>query len=151
MFHWSQPSIACRQWLQSYASDHRHPTNHLIHCFGIPLIFISLNGLFNMIIFRGYGLGDLALLGIGIFYLTHHTRAALILIPFMFFSSWISSHIGWITLGSIFMVSWVIQIIGHRIYDKNNPSAYKNLIYLFVAPLYLIDPWVRVHEIESKS
>ena len=67
MLHWSQPSIVCQQWLRNYQNDHRHPTNHLIHCLGIPLIFISLTGLVNTINFGGYGLGDLALIGLGIF------------------------------------------------------------------------------------
>ena len=150
MLHWSQPSIVCQQWLRNYQNDHRHPTNHLIHCLGIPLIFISLTSLVNTINFGGYGLGDLALIGLGIFYLIHDTKAAAALAPFMFLSSWISSQIGWIYLGSIFILSWTIQVIGHRVYDKNNPSTYKSLIYLLVAPLYLINPWIRVHQTESK-
>ncbi len=149
MLHWSQPSITCQQWLHNYASDHRHPTNHVIHCFGIPLIYMSLVGLLNTVDLNGYRLGNLGLIGVVIFYLIHDAKASIGLGFFMLVSSWISGLIGWISWGLIFILSWAIQIIGHRVYDKNNPSTYKSLIYLLVAPLYLISPWIHKRRTES--
>ncbi|MFM8233608.1 MAG: Mpo1-like protein [Holophagaceae bacterium] len=142
MFHWTQPSPRCTQWLNNYQMDHRHPTNHVIHCFGIPLIYISLMGLLNLLLWKGYGLGNIGLLGVVLFYVIHDTKASLILIPCMLLGSWISSHLTWTVSAAIFMLSWIAQILGHRIYDQNNPSTYKSLVYLLVAPLYLIDPWI---------
>jgi uncharacterized membrane protein YGL010W len=138
MLHWSQPSIVCQEWLRNYQNDHRHPTNHLIHCFGIPLIFMSLIGLLNLLNINGYGLGNWSLVLISVFYLIHDTKASVIVIPLMVVAGWFSSQLGWLSLGVIFLLSWVIQVIGHRIYDKNNPSTLKSLIYLLIAPLYLV-------------
>jgi len=138
MLHWSQPSIVCQEWLRNYQNDHRHPTNHLIHCFGIPLIFMSLIGLLNLLNINGYGLGNWSLVLISVFYLIHDTKASVIVIPLMVVAGWFSSQLGWLSLGVIFLLSWVIQVIGHRIYDKNNPSTLRSLIYLLIAPLYLV-------------
>ena len=138
MLHWSQPSIVCQEWLRNYQNDHRHPTNHLIHCFGIPLIFMSLIGLLNLLNINGYGLGNWSLVLISVFYLIHDTKASVIIIPLMVVAGWFSSQLGWLSLGVIFLLSWVIQVIGHRIYDKNNPSTLRSLIYLLIAPLYLV-------------
>ena len=138
MLHWSQPSIVCQEWLRNYQNDHRHPTNHLVHCFGIPLIFMSSIGLLNLLNINGYGLGNWSLVLISVFYLIHDTKASVIIIPLMVVAGWFSSQLGWLSLGVIFLLSWVIQVIGHRIYDKNNPSTLRSLIYLLIAPLYLV-------------
>jgi len=37
-----------------------------------------------------------------------------------------------------FVFGWVIQFVGHYVYEKKSPAFYRNLVHLLVGPLWVL-------------
>lgn len=129
-------SPQCQLWIEGYTADHQHPINIRIHLFGIPIIFISSIGLINAWFPLMALVVVILMLG---FYFKHDPGSLIVLSPLFILGLLIAKEL---TLGMnilLFIASWIAQIIGHRFYEKNNPSTFKSLVYLLVAPLYMVN------------
>lgn len=136
-----------------YAQNHSNKGNVVTHWVGIPLIIV---GLFSMLSFLR--ITQVALFGEGI-----SLSAALILLSFgIVFYCLLDWRLGMpfsvalvmlyclgqkINLTSgvlLFVLGWVFQGIGHIVFEKKSPSFTKNLIHLFVGPLFIFSKCFRL-------
>lgn len=131
-----------------YAAFHQTPGNKAFHRLGIPMIVLTLIG---MLTFVGTNVGgvrvDLAMVLIAastLFYLTVEWRLA---IPMLVVS------IGFWFLGrampfwlnvALFILGWILQFIGHSVYEKKQPAFFRNFVHLLVGPLWILNDVVPV-------
>jgi uncharacterized membrane protein YGL010W len=133
---------------EDYAAHHRTRGNHFCHSVGIPLILITLLGLLSRIQFD---VGLSGLLDGGVILLTVAMVGYLWLdwklaLPFGLFV------VGGYALGKSlplevqcagFVMGWIFQGIGHRVFEKNSPAFFSNVRHLLIGPFWLFAGWVR--------
>ena len=136
-----------------YAESHRNPTNKLIHWICVPLIFWTILGFISYIptpnIYLQYfgflSIASLvALVLVTIFYFRLSWRIAFIMIFIMLlmehFVSFANVSLGrnsWILFIVVFIITWILQFLGHKIEGKK-PSFLKDLQFLLIGPIWLL-------------
>ncbi len=113
--------------------EHQTRSNHLIHAVGIPFILIGLLGFlghFPFFTFQGIGAyADLFRIDAGSVFMV-------LVLSFCLYLNWrIAVPFAWIATGfyflgrslpvsldgGLFILGWILQIIGHRIFEKHSP------------------------------
>ncbi len=148
-----------KQLMQEYMQSHMNPVNSLIHLFCVPVIVFSTLGLaWAMPIGRWLGLpADIApyvnlatitALPLGLFYLRLSFGSLVTM------SVWFALSVagilaiqaaGWpllIISAVLWIVSWAVQIYGHKI-EGAKPSAADDVVFFLVGPLFVTDKLVR--------
>jgi uncharacterized membrane protein YGL010W len=136
-----------------YAESHRNSTNKLIHWFCVPLIFWTILGFISYIptpniYLKYFGFlsiaSFIALCLVTTFYFRLSWRIAVIMIIVMLlmehFVSYANVKLGtqsWILFLSVFVITWILQFIGHKIEGKK-PSFLKDLQFLLIGPIWLL-------------
>jgi len=46
--------------------------------------------------------------------------------------------------GGLFAGGWALQIIGHRVFEKNKPAFLSDPYYLLVGPIWALAEWMRL-------
>jgi uncharacterized membrane protein YGL010W len=118
-----------------YAVYHRHPMNKLCHYVGIPLIVLTSVGLLARV--------SLALaLVIAVLVVLYDLRLSVKLtVPFailILVSFPIARYLPVSVLWAGFIVGWVLQFVGHMVYEKRSPAFFTNVRQLLVGPLWII-------------
>lgn len=119
-----------------YAESHRHPHNVLIHWICVPIIVWCVIA-FAFVIhpWVAYVGGALGLA----YYLTLSLPMAAAMAVFLGLALMITPlipHAG-IVAGVLFVVTWVLQFVGHKIEGKK-PSFLDDLRFLLIGPVFLL-------------
>lgn len=121
----------------SYAEYHQTGGNKLTHYLGIPLIVFSTFGLLAVVKFQVLDLGILVWLASAIFYCKLDWKRG---IPFsvltfaMYYSSlYVDLKIHW----ALFIGGWILQGIGHYVYEKKSPAFLTNIEHLMIGPFWI--------------
>ena len=134
------------RYFDDYSSYHRTPGNKLTHYFGIFFIVTSLLGLLGNI--------PIPLFTFDYFYLRLDCGTlllALALLQYIYLDWKIALPFGLVLTGlyflgrslplnlnlSLFVLGWILQGIGHAIFEKNSPAFFKNFTHLFIGPLWI--------------
>ena len=138
------------QWMSEYGVSHRNPTNRLIHKICVPLIMLSVVGLFFALptpaAFDGMApylnWSSLFIAACLCFYLTLNFRmflGMLILTTFMWWISWKLEQAGILipAMTVIFVVSWIAQFYGHKV-EGRKPSFLQDMVFLLIGPLWVL-------------
>ncbi len=147
----ASPRLA--RYFSEYASYHRTPGNKWTHYFGITFILTSLLGLLGRlpIGFEGiFGLTYFRLDGgtflIGCLFICYSILDWKIAIPFIFillgfyfFGRALPIYFDWV----LFCTGWILQGIGHSVYEQNLPAFFNNLTHLFIGPLWIFARVIR--------
>lgn len=123
-----------RAHFAEYARFHEHPVNKIFHYVGIPLIVFTLVGLLGKL---GWALPVMALV-LG-YQLTLNVGLALLFGAFLGVSFLFTPAIPASLLWAGFVLGWVLQLVGHYVYEKKSPAFLTNLQQLLVGPLWIID------------
>lgn len=146
-----------QRWLDAYGADHRHPRTLQTHALGIPLVVLSLMGFLNVLpghrlLFGvAFGWTEVVLAALLAFYGHHDLRLALIAAPLgavlIVVSRLIptSGHVG------IFLLSWVLQLWGHMVWEKNRPAFFKNALQLLIGPAFLLAELLRIRHASVRT
>jgi len=143
------------RWLNSYAADHRNPTNVAIHLVCVPLILWSVIALLWIMPVPAM-LGRAGLwAGVGMFLaLTFYLRLSRSL-GYVMLASFVV--LGLITAGlyralgpqdllfsalTIFVLAWIGQFVGHKI-ERRKPSFLTDLAYLLIGPAWIMAKLMR--------
>lgn len=143
------------RWLFSYAGDHQHPTNQLIHVICVPSILWAVTAFFWLIpVPAAFGRPGLWMavamfLAWAWYWRLSRPLAMGMLAVFVLFGlldHWLFSALGrqglaMLSIG-VFIVAWVGQFIGHVIEGKR-PSFFTDLAYLLVGPMWTLDKLYR--------
>jgi uncharacterized membrane protein YGL010W len=138
-------------YFEDYQDAHRTPGNRLCHSIGIPLITLTLLGLLGGIELRQPSSesdllrldGGIALLaGALLWYLRLDWKLALPFGVFSFGLYLLGRSLSSPALWTLFVVGWVLQYLGHLVFEKNQPAFYRNLKHLLIGPLWIFARWV---------
>lgn len=127
-----------------YASYHRTRGNKLFHRLGIPLIMFTLIGMLTLV-----PLGDVATIRLdaamlliaiaGAYYFVLEWRLALpmLAVSVLFYFLGAAIPLGIHLIG--FVLGWIFQFIGHKVYEHRNPAFFRNFVHLLVGPLWILN------------
>ena len=136
-------SEALRSHFADYAAFHRTPGNKACHSFGIPLIVLSSLALLARVSLFSVGgfdvtLAEVLIFGFVAYYLTLDlTLAAFMLVAYAGLDAG-GRFIGLWPATAIFALGWILQGVGHYVYEKNSPAFFKNFAHLAVGQLWIL-------------
>ncbi len=124
---------------EDYAAYHRHPANKMTHYVGVPLIIITVVGLLSRV-----SLGPMSLaVPVAVTAVLYDLRLSVKLtLPFAAFigvSFLVAPALPLAILWIGFLGGWLLQFVGHFVYEKKSPAFFKNLEQLLVGPLWLLE------------
>ncbi|MET3112545.1 putative membrane protein YGL010W [Pedobacter sp. CG_S7] len=140
-----------------YAESHQNSTNEMIHWICVPLIVFSILGLAWSIPFpylsflgkyNGYVNWASFLLAFSIYYYYKLSPVMSYLMLLIVFAMSIlvvqlekvemaGGPAVWVVCGIIFVLSWIGQIVGHKIEGKK-PSFLDDVKFLLIGPIWLL-------------
>jgi uncharacterized membrane protein YGL010W len=131
-----------------YASYHQTAGNKAFHRLGIPMIMLSLIGMLTQVklgILGGvnYDLAMILIAAASAYYFVVEWRLAIpmIAVSVLYF---IGAAIPfWINV-ALFVLGWIFQFIGHKVYEHKNPAFFRNFQHLLVGPLWILNDVVPV-------
>ena len=144
-----------QDWIDSYSSDHRNPTNQIFHWFCVPPIVWSVIALLwaTPVPFTALRPGSWAVLVMVLAFYWYWKRsrrlAVGLLIAFalmglltnVLYWQLGARALAWWAVG-VFVVAWIGQFIGHK-YEGRKPSFLTDLSYLLVGPAWLMSKLYR--------
>ncbi|KAH8147418.1 uncharacterized protein LAJ45_08574 [Morchella importuna] len=150
----SQPKMGVldlEKQLLSYASYHHNPHNILIHLFGVPgimftgfLLATNTPSLLDLP-YIPLNLGGIGSFVFAVFYILMEPVAGLLFAPLIAAMMVVVNHLT-ATYGAtatwwawcVFLASWVVQFIGHGVFEKRAPAVLDNPIQpILLAPFFV--------------
>jgi len=141
-------------WFNEYGESHQNKTNKIIHWICIPLIFWSIIALLSLIPQEKILLGNnynfihwgTVVVFFGLFF--YLSLSFKIFLGMFIFSLYVilDVYVMYMLFGEkilmnlsilIFVISWVLQFVGHKIEGKK-PSFIKDLQFLLIGPAWLL-------------
>jgi len=120
-----------------YAAYHHTQGNQWSHYFGIPMIAMTLLGLLARITLGPTDLGMLFLSASLLWCLYLDWKISVpysfVILGLYFIGRTLSLEIN----GVIFVLGWVIQGIGHYVYEKKSPAFLTNIKHVLIGPLWI--------------
>ena len=134
---------ALRKHFADYAAFHTTAGNKACHSFGIPIIVLSLLALLArvpLVTLGGFEL-TLAELVIALFVLYYLTLdATLARVMFVAYAALDAAgrFIPPLPALGLFVFGWILQGVGHWVYEKNSPAFFRNFVHLAVGQLWIL-------------
>ena len=123
-----------------YASYHRTSGNKAFHRIGIPLIMLALLGMLARVPLIGPIDAAMLLIAVAeVVYLILDWRlgAVMLIVSALFY--WVGWLLPlWLNV-ALFIVGWILQFVGHSVYEKRQPAFFKNALHLLVGPLWILN------------
>jgi uncharacterized membrane protein YGL010W len=126
-----------------YGSHHQTAGNQACHSVGIPLIVFSLLALLQQVpLVAALGhtvtLGEVAVVAATVYYLTLDAWLAVGMLAFSAVSLYVGRSLPWTVSLGVFVFGWILQFVGHSVYEKRSPAFLKNFVHLLVGPLWIL-------------
>ncbi|HET7710693.1 MAG TPA: Mpo1-like protein [Thermoanaerobaculia bacterium] len=135
----NHPMQSIESLFADYASYHRTPGNKGFHRVGIPLIMLTLIGLLARV---QLGPADAAWLLIALstmYYLVLAWRLAVPMLAVSVAFYFIGKAMPLWLNAALFVVGWILQFIGHSVYEKRQPAFFRNFVHLLIGPLWILN------------
>jgi len=132
-----------RALFEEYDDSHRHPTNRLTHVIAIPMIVFHIIAMLSWIPLGTVGglhltVAHLAFAGAVGWYLSLNLRLGLIMAVLYAACFPLAAITPWPVVVGIAVVGWVIQLLGHVVWEKRSPAFLRNLLQALVGPLFFV-------------
>ena len=134
---------ALRTHFADYAAFHRTAGNKACHSLGIPIIVLSSLALLARVpLLSAFGfeltLAELVIALFVAYYLTlDRTLAAAMLAAYVALDL-LGRFITPLPALALFVVGWILQGVGHWVYEKNSPAFFRNFVHLAVGQLWIL-------------
>jgi uncharacterized membrane protein YGL010W len=135
-----------------YAQYHQTSGNQLTHIFGIPLIAIAVLGWLSSVWIVSpqflqtagvplsllhWDLAVAAIIAVTIRYATLDWRLGLPFSLVLYGLYWIGRALPNSACWAFFVGGWVLQFIGHWVFEKKSPAFTKNIEHLLIGPIWI--------------
>lgn len=127
-----------------YAESHRHPTNRLTHKIAIPLIVFHIVAMLDWVrlftLPQGWTvtLAQPVLLIAAAVWLRWDLKAGAAVSLATLLAFPIGWHTARVAVVAIAVVGWLVQLAGHVVWEKKQPSFLTNLVHALVGPLFFV-------------
>jgi uncharacterized membrane protein YGL010W len=137
---------------QDYAQYHRTGGNQLTHIFGIPLIVIAVLGWLSSVwivspeawqaagaplAFIRWDLAVATIAAVTLWYSTLNWRLGLPFGLVLYGMYWIGRTLPNSACWGFFIGGWILQGVGHAVYEKKSPAFTKNIEHLLIGPIWI--------------
>jgi uncharacterized membrane protein YGL010W len=134
---------ALRTHFDDYAAFHTTPGNRACHAFGIPIIVLaSLSLLAQVPLFTLAGFSvTLAEVVIALFvayYLTLDRGLAVLMLVAYASLDAVGRFVPPPVALGLFVFGWILQGVGHWVYEKNSPAFLRNFVHLAIGQLWIL-------------
>ncbi len=141
-------SPTLRTHFADYASHHQTAGNQACHSVGIPLIVFSLIALLAQVGLASVGghtitLAHVVIVAATLYYLTLDPLLALGMLAYSTASLLLGRALPWTVSLGLFVFGWILQFVGHSVYEKRSPAFLKNFVHLLVGPLWILAKVIR--------
>ena len=138
-----------RTLFADYAAYHQTAGNKLFHRLGIPMIMLSLIGMLTQVPLVDVATVkiDLAMILIAAasaYYFVIEWRLAIAMIAISIAFYFIGAAIPLFINAVLFILGWIFQFIGHKVYEHKNPAFFRNFVHLLIGPLWILNDVVPV-------
>lgn len=132
-----------RSQFDDYAAHHATAGNKACHGVGIPLIVLSTFALLSKVpLFEAGGFtvtaAELLLVAATAYYLTLDRTLALLMAVASVVLVAVGRRLGLWPALAVFVFGWILQFIGHYVYEKRSPAFFRNVAHLLVGPLWIL-------------
>lgn len=136
-------SQALRSHFDDYAAFHRTAGNKICHSFGIPIIVLaSLALLARVPLFTTLGftvtLAEVLIVAFVGYYLTLDVPLAGLMLAGYAVLDAAGRFIPPLSALGLFVCGWILQGVGHWVYEKNSPAFFRNFVHLAVGQLWIL-------------
>ena len=139
------PTPALLIYFKDYEQYHRTKGNKVTHILGIPGVLFSLLGLLAQVVLWSPAPGSAWTLDLGVILLVAGALFSLKVdwklgIPFTLFAVLnylLAKSLSLPVLAVIQVLSWVLQLAGHYVYEKKSPAFLTSLEHLFIGPMWI--------------
>ena len=136
-------SPALEAHFADYAAFHATPGNKACHYVAVPLIVLTVIALLAQVPLVTLGgftvtLAEVVILLVTAYYLTLDTSLALLMLVASAAFAWAGRFLPPVVALAIFVGAWVLQFIGHYVYEHRSPAFFRNLTHLLVGPLWVL-------------
>jgi uncharacterized membrane protein YGL010W len=134
---------ALRSHFDDYAAFHRTAGNKTCHSFGIPIIVLaSLALLARVPLFTTLGLtvtlAEVLIVAFVGYYLTLDVPLAGLMLAGYAVLDAAGRLIAPLPALGLFVFGWILQGVGHWVYEKNSPAFFRNFVHLAVGQLWIL-------------
>jgi uncharacterized membrane protein YGL010W len=132
--------------LADYGSHHRTRGNLVTHAFGVTLIVFGILSLLHAVPVAGGWTASEVFVGLAfLFYVSLDIPLAVGVAGAVLLLDLAARAVGsWRVGAAAFVVGWILQGIGHAVFEKNSPAFFRNLVHLMVGPAYLVNEALRI-------
>lgn len=132
-----------------YASYHQTKGNKVFHRLGIPMIMFSLIGMLTYVTLFDVGTIrlDAAMVLIALssaYYFIVEWRLGIAMIAVSIVFYFVSAAIPLMLNVILFVLGWIFQFIGHKVYEHKNPAFFRNFVHLLIGPLWILNDVIPV-------
>ncbi len=138
MFH-NPPMQGIESLFADYAAYHRTAGNKVFHRIGIPLIMLSLLGLLARVPLGPIDAAQVLIAIAAIYYLVLEWRLAIPMIAVSIALYVLGRAMPLWLNAALFIIGWILQFIGHSVYEKRQPAFFRNFLHLLVGPLWILN------------
>jgi len=136
-------TVVLRRHFDDYAAFHRTRGNRACHSLGIPLIVLaSLALLARVQLFEAAGfaltLAELLIVVSVAYYLTLDAPLAGWMLLAYAALDVVGRFIPPLPALGLFGFGWILQGVGHWVYEKNSPAFFRNVVHLAVGQLWIL-------------
>ena len=127
-----------------YAMHHQTAGNKVCHRIGIPMIMFSLLGMLAAVklgTIGGFTLDAAIVLiaAVTLYYLVLAIDFGLVMLIVSVAMYLGGRLVPMPVLVALFVIGWILQFIGHGVYEKRRPAFFKNFVHLLVGPLWILN------------
>ena len=126
-----------------YATFHDTPGNKACHYVAVPVIVLTLLALLARVELATIGgltvtLAEVLIVLATAYYLTLDVRLAVLMLAASIACAWAGRYLSPMVALGLFLGAWVLQFIGHYVYEHRSPAFFRNLTHLLVGPLWVL-------------
>ena len=132
-----------RAHFADYAAFHGTPGNQACHYVAVPVIVLTVFALLAQVPLATVGgfavtLAELAIVLVTAYYLTLDRPLALMMLATSIVLAAMGRSIPPAVALGLFAAAWVLQFVGHYVYEHRSPAFFRNVAHLLVGPLWVL-------------
>ncbi len=132
-----------RAHFADYAAFHATPGNQACHYVAVPLIVLTVFALLAQVPLATVGgftvtLAEVLIVLATVYYLTLDVSLALMMLIASIACAWVGRSIPPMAALAVFAAAWVLQFVGHYVYEHRSPAFFRNVAHLLVGPLWVL-------------
>jgi len=127
-----------------YAAYHQTKGNKFFHRLGIPLIVLTMIAMLTWLKLFTVGTVtfDAAMVVIALssaYYFVMEWRLAIAMTVVFIFFYFIGAALPMAIAVGLFILGWIFQFIGHKVYEHKDPAFFKNFVHVLIGPLWILN------------